>query len=80
MTRQYVPTYTGTLTEAQMRSLTVALESTLRAYEAQGFNLASAHPDSHIGTLRDLQRNFQAIRLGNRRGGKTEFDIRMVAA
>jgi hypothetical protein len=80
MTRQYVPTYTGTLTEEQMLSLTLALDASLKAYAAQGFDTATAPANSHIGTLRDLLENFRAIRIGNRRGGKTEFDIVMKKA
>lgn len=77
MTKQYSPTYTGTLTEAQMRSLALALKHSLEAYKAQGYDIAACPAGSHIGTLRDLSENVEAIRLGNRRGGKTEFDIVM---
>ena len=77
MSRQYVPTYVGTLTEQQMTSLSVALKHLLKAYAAQGFDAADAPATSHIGVLRDLNQNVDAIRLGNRRGGHNPFDIVM---
>jgi hypothetical protein len=76
---KYVPTYTGTLSDSQMISLVLAVRHSLEDYTAQGFNVASAPAGSHIGRLRDLGENFEAIRLGNRRGGRTEFNIVMKA-
>jgi hypothetical protein len=63
----YVPTYVGTLTKAQMTSLSVALQDSLEAYAAQGFDAADAPATSHLGVLRDLYQNVCATRLGNRR-------------
>lgn len=81
MSRQYIPSYPGTLTEDQMRSLAIALHDSLKSYAAQGFEIATVPANSHIGTLRDLSESVDAIRLGNRRGGHGPFvDIKMVPA
>lgn len=74
---KYVATYSSVLTEMQMVSLAVVLRHSLESYAAQGFDTQTAPADSHIGVLRDLYENVDAIRLGNRRGGHNPFDIAM---
>lgn len=82
MSAAYVPTYTVTLSQEQMLSLGLAIKSTLDRYAAEApfFIIAEAPPTSHIGVLREMSENIEAAMLGNRRGGKNLFDMRMVCA
>lgn len=72
--------YDVTLTDEQMCSLALAIRDRLEQYrrEPPHFTIEDAPATSHIGKLRELSGFIDAIRLGNRQGGKNTFNLRMV--